>query len=182
MTTYFGEITVRKVRETLKTFKAFGAQNLVHLSVSDTVLAGIQKLKECNVGHLIVTENNNVSTTVGVVSKKDMLVFMIKNFTTDSKIDVLLDEKIGNLDIGTQGNKVVYAGKHETLRKILQEINRLKVSCIPIVDDQLLYLGAITKGHIEVLLRECCLEYVAGQLTKARNEGHRLHRLRVYFA
>ena len=156
-----GEISLRKVRETLKTFKALGPQNLVHLKVSDTVHAGIQKLRECNVGHLILTENDSLSTTIGVVSKKDILVFMIKNFTTDSKIDVLLDEQIGNLEIGTQGNKVVWAGKQETLRKILQELNRLKVSCIPIVDEHLVYQGAITKGHIDILLRECCLEYVA---------------------
>ena len=111
-------------------------------------------------GHLVVTEKESIASTVGVISKKDILVFMVKNFTTDTKIDELLNEKIGLLDIGTTGNKVVCCSKNDSLRKVLQEMARLKVSCIPIVDEQKVYQGAVIKGHVEMLLREASLHFV----------------------
>jgi predicted transcriptional regulator len=160
---YFSEITLRRLRENLKSFKGTGglAQPIVYSKVADTVFNGIQRLREAGVGHLVVTEKDSLATTVGVISKKDILVYMIKNFTTDTKIDVLLNEKVGKLEIGTLGNKVVCCSKNETLRRVLQEMARLKVSCIPITDENKIYQGAIVKGHVEMILREASLHLVA---------------------
>ena len=117
-------------------------------------MTGIQKLRAAGVGHLVVTEKDSIESTVGVISKKDILVFMIKNFTTDSKIDMLLNEQISKLELGTVGGSVVCCSKNDTLRRVLQEMARLKVSCMPITDEKRVYQGAIVKGHVELLLRE----------------------------
>lgn len=158
---YFREITLKTVRENLKTFKGLSTQQIYSSQVSSSVYAGIQKMKDSQVGHLIVTEHADISSTVGIISKKDILVFMIKNFTTDAHIDVLLDEKIQNIDIGTKGADVMTVNKHETLRRVLQEMLRHKLSCVPIIDDQRKFYGVINKHHIELLFKECCLHFVA---------------------
>ena len=157
---YFQEISLRKVRENLKTFKGLTAQTLYSMEMTGTIFSGIQKLKECKVGHLIVTEGADTSSTAGVLTKRDILVYMIKNFTTDSQIDVLLDEQISHLQIGTLGADVFAVSKHETLRRVFAEMLRLKLACVPVVDEQRKFSGVINKHHVELLFRECCLHFV----------------------
>lgn len=111
-------------------------------------------------GHLLITENDNLSTTVGVISKRDILVFVIKNFATDSKVDALLDEKLGQLTLGTTGHSVVCARKDDTLRRVLSDIKKHKYSCIPVVDDNQTYIGAINKSHVDLIFRDSCYHLV----------------------
>ena len=109
----------------------------------------------------MITETDSVCSTIGVISKREILVYVIKNFTTDSKIDLLLDEKMERLSIGTTGNSVVCAHKNDSLRRVLQEINKNQFGCVPVIDENRLYLGAINKSHIDFIFRECCLHLVA---------------------
>ena len=162
---YFQEISLRKVRENLKTFKGLATQTLFSMEMTASIYSGIQKLKECKVGHLIVTESADISSTAGVLSKRDILVYMIKNFTTDSQIDMLLDEQICHLQIGTLGAVVFSVSKHETLRRVFSEMLRLKLACVPVVDEQRKYYGVINKHHVELLFRECCLHFVSAGLS-----------------
>lgn len=112
-------------------------------------------------GHLLITENDSLSTTIGTVSKRDILVYVIKNFTTDARVDVILDERLENLAIGTTGTGVVCANKHESLRRVFQDICKFKYSCIPIVDENRVFQGAINKSHVELIFRDSCFHLVA---------------------
>lgn len=130
------------------------------MQVADSIYEAIHKLKANQVGHILVVEGESVASTIGVVSKRDILVFMIKNFTTDKKIDVILDEKIGNLQIGTRGKDVVCLKKEEPLRQVFELMKQRCLPCIPVVDDDGVYQGTVTKDHIELLLRESKLHFV----------------------
>lgn len=118
-------------------------------------------------GHLLITETDSVCSTIGVINKRDILVYVIKNFTTDSKIDLLLDEKMENLSLGTVGSGVVCAHQNDSLRRVFQEINKNQFSCIPIIDENRVYQGAVNKSHIDFLFKECCLHLVGAELTLA---------------
>lgn len=100
---------------------------------------------------------------------------MIKNFTIDSKIDVLLDEKLSNIDLGKKNVPVCFAGTHETLRKVFQEINKQKLSCVPILDEQNCFLGAIYKWDVEIIFKLSCFEYVSSRSYSAGPQSKPIH-------
>lgn len=159
--------SLKRIRENQKTFKGLSTQALVFQKVgrrdqfSDSILAGVTKLQQCAVSHLLVTESESTSTTIGVISKRDILLYVIKNFTTDTKVDVILDERLENLHIGTTGQAVVCAKKDETLRRVLSDIRKYKYSCIPVVDDNHVFLGAINKSHVNLIFRDSCYHLVS---------------------
>lgn len=164
---HFREISLKKVRESLKTFKGLTNQPLVHQKVSshlrqfsESILGAVQKIQECAVGHILITETESLCSTIGVITKRDILMYVIKNFTSDSKVDLLLDEPLQKQTLGTTGSAVVCAQKSDTLRRVFQEIYKNKFSCIPIIDEQRVYQGAINKSHIDFILRESCLHLV----------------------
>ena len=157
----FQETTIKRMRDSTKTFKGLHGQTLTYAKRSDSIFSGIQKMKESGVGHLIITSDESSDTIIGVISKKDILVYMIKNFTVDSNIDVLLDEKMKNIDLGTTGKKVTIAKKDETLRRVFQDISKGRLSCIPIADDHGIYQGSVSKLHIELLMQDCSLYRVS---------------------
>lgn len=152
--------SLKKIRENQKTFKGLSTQALVFQKFSDSILAGVQKLQQCAVSHLLISETDNLSTTVGVISKRDILLYVIKNFTTDTRVDVILDERLDNLNIGTTGTTLVCAKKDHTLRNVLAEIRKHKYSCIPVVDENQVFLGAINKAHVSLIFRDSCYHMV----------------------
>lgn len=60
-------------------------------------------MRENKVGHLIAVEKD-LSNVVAVVSKRDFLLFMIRNFAMSEHSDKILQKPILEVEIGVSGD------------------------------------------------------------------------------
>jgi hypothetical protein len=66
-----------------------------------------------------VTEKD-IHSIVGILGKKEFLLFMIRNFTSDEVSGKILNHSIFDLSIGTVQNDMVTKKVTDTLRDVLK--------------------------------------------------------------
>lgn len=62
-------------------------------------------MREYRVGHLIAVDKD-LSNVVAVISKKDILLYMIRNCPIDSKRSKFVGKPIIEIDIGVYGDAI----------------------------------------------------------------------------
>ena len=117
-------------------------------------------MQENKVGHLIVIEKN-MSNIVSVVSKKDFLLFMIRNFTMNFIDDKLLDMPILKVSIGVSGDNIFQMRDSCHLREIFQYMLNKKLSCVPIMDNEGKCVWILQKYQVYLIFENLAFEFVS---------------------
>ena len=56
--------------------------SIVNIKLSSTIYDCVGKLQQHKIGHIVIAEKD-IHSIVGILSKKDFLLFMVRNFTSD---------------------------------------------------------------------------------------------------
>ena len=99
---------------------------IMHLKTSDTGKTALSWMDEYKVSHLPIVNNENF---LGLISEQD--IYSFNNLT----------EPLGN---HTLSLKNPYVNEHQHVYEVLKLIDHLKLTVIPVLDDQKKYLGCIT--------------------------------------
>lgn len=111
------QISIKDIMIHYKNYKDLSNQSLVLSNLNSSILDCVNKMKEHKVGHIIVTEKD-IHSIVGILSKKDFLLFMIRNFTSDEVSSKLLNHSVFELSIGTSTNGIFFLRPDNTLREV----------------------------------------------------------------
>lgn len=121
--------------------------------------SGITKLKENRLGHLIIVDHA-LPTVVGIVNKMDFLMFVIKNYYSNSHTEDFLNKPIREMNIGQSGAGIYTMQWGTKLRDIFAEISQQKLSCVPVINENHRFVGVIQKWHVLHIFRNIGFAYV----------------------
>lgn len=176
VTAALSSITVAEYQYKYKTFKNISMQTLVSSTVksilfthqlNESLFMGLQRLKDNKLGHLIVVEKD-LSQVVGIVSKLDFLIYVIKGFISTEEVDQFLQRPILQLQIGTSGADIQTMSQDILLRNILTEVSSNKYSCVPVVDQEGKLIGVIQKWHILHVFKSLSFLYVRANMSQTK--------------
>jgi CBS-domain-containing membrane protein len=102
----------------------------------------------------------DLSNTIGIVSKRDLLLFMIRNFSMSFLHDKLLERSIIKISLGKSGDEIFQMNYNSHLREIFQHMSTKKLSCVPIIDENRVYLGMVQKWHVYYIFKNLSFHYV----------------------
>jgi len=106
------------------------SKNIIPLKTSDTGNIALKWMDENKVSHLPIVNNDNY---VGLISEKDILD--LNNY----------DEAIGNHNLSIDK---VHVTESQHIYEIIEILEKLSLSLIPVVDNHEKYLGVITSQSI----------------------------------
>lgn len=104
--------------------------------------------------------DKDISNVVGVVSKMDFLMFMIKKYLTNEETEEFLQKPILGLNIGVSKDEIDKMSWDVNLRQVFKHMSDSKISCVPIVDEQSRYQGVIQKWHILHIFKKAVFNYL----------------------
>ncbi len=128
------------------------------VTLEDTVRKADLLMREENIRHLPVVENNKL---IGLITERTIMEYTLRRlYDFEDNLDEMALNTIGDFrEIMLKNVKVIFP--EDSLLKAVELMTKYKIDCLPVVDWQNNLVGIITSYDVLLYIRKMLLEELA---------------------